>query len=740
MKVNNNLVDIYRKDTIEPSKMEQEFIKWFDSYTVNPMLSYFSLQDIQYLNKLAKSAAMNCNVKEKYRLMGELMEARGFKLIGGGTNRRAYECIYDKRIVAKVATDNVGFTSNLRELVNQNVLKPFCNKIFEVSPCGTLAIIEKVVPIKSVQEFQKYSQDIYDILYFKIRNNSIGMEDIGTRSFKNWGYRNGFGPVLLDYPTMYVLDPNRRLCRNIVNGQMCGGTLDYDEGFNVILCSECGRTHFARTLAKEQGEEITNLLQAVGYQRKQQIKKERINMRVEWVDVETKEVLSVVDTGADKTRNINPNRRRRFEPQLIDYNSQSAIEAPKKRRAPRVEFVTVGMSDGSEVVEQQAPVIPEPVVEENPIPVEVSIPKAPQNKPRVEFVEVESVVTDPVINKAVNDRKGTPTLQELSDVYNKYLTREIANTVNVSSEEDLIRYVKHMMVNGTYDIFDDTSAFSLYRRISMATLIDEAYIDDETVGRAEDTMVNKMLYNLVPEASDMFQVFKTLINNVANTADMYTCVIALFNSMLATMSFFTDEAPGGDETYQIYKDIYDIYAEAVEKIFANYTLQVRFADPRKPAYDRSNTINILNLAMSEMRAKSENYMGDLDMNNIVQIQLGNSYADQQIIELDNNSVDYSPIPDEEDNHAVIEDLETVGLNNDDTNNDDDLNLDLDITTPVEEVIPEVVEEESKPATIIGMDSTFLYGGANTNKSISRKQAFKYAQGGKPRKKGKKRRR
>ena len=153
MKVNTNLSNIYKKDTIKESNTMKQWINWFDSLKVNPLLSYFSQDDIALIYKIATSPAMHCDMKKKYRLLGELMEKRGFRLIGGGTNRRAYECIYDNRVVAKIATDHIGFVSNIREYKSQNVLKPFCNKIFEISPCGSIAIIEKVVPIKEIPEF-----------------------------------------------------------------------------------------------------------------------------------------------------------------------------------------------------------------------------------------------------------------------------------------------------------------------------------------------------------------------------------------------------------------------------------------------------------------------------------------------------------------------------------------------------------------------------------------------------------
>lgn len=237
----------------------------YDAMTVNPLYSYFNQSDIDRINEIAMSTALNAKPKEKYRLMAEVMHARGFYFIGGGTNRRTYACSYDPRIVAKVATDSVGISNNKREIVNQNVLKPYCCKVYEISPCGTLAIIERVTPVKTQQDFQVIAEEVFDILLFKIRNKNIGMEDIGRRSFKNWGVRNGFGPVLLDYPTMYVIDPERAFCyaKNPVTGALCNAPLDYDDGFDSIVCTACGAKYMSKSLAKTNGDEISELLYSV---------------------------------------------------------------------------------------------------------------------------------------------------------------------------------------------------------------------------------------------------------------------------------------------------------------------------------------------------------------------------------------------------------------------------------------------------------------------------------------------
>jgi hypothetical protein len=64
MKINSKLSDIYKKDIIKESKVLEEFTKWYDSYRVNPLLSYITREDIKTLHDLAISPRMNCDVRE----------------------------------------------------------------------------------------------------------------------------------------------------------------------------------------------------------------------------------------------------------------------------------------------------------------------------------------------------------------------------------------------------------------------------------------------------------------------------------------------------------------------------------------------------------------------------------------------------------------------------------------------------------------------------------------------------
>lgn len=224
----------------------------FDNLIVNPLLSYITVQDIAQLNKIATSLKYSSKPKEKYAMIDSIMTNRGFKKMASGTNRVTYRCLNDYRIVIKIAIDKVGLSDNGNEYRNQHLLKPFVTKCFEVSPCGTVGLFERVIPITSREEFVNISDDIFDLI-----NNLIGkyvLEDIGEKFYMNYGLRDGFGPVLLDYPYVFELDGRKLIC-NVPEPMepkgYCGGEIDYDIGYNDLRCRKCGKRYLATDLKSD---------------------------------------------------------------------------------------------------------------------------------------------------------------------------------------------------------------------------------------------------------------------------------------------------------------------------------------------------------------------------------------------------------------------------------------------------------------------------------------------------------
>lgn len=203
-----------------------------------------------YLHQYVTNPKNSGDTEKKIKHIDAVLRPYGFKRFSGGTNRVVYKYLENESFVLKVGFDKAGEESNSNEFKNQNLLKPFVNKIFSVTPHGTLATCERVIPIRSRQEFTTIAGDVFDVLANKFVGKYI-LEDIGTIWFKNWGVRKGFGPVLLDYPYLYEADLNRLYCNDMMpNGLPCGGQIDYDDGFNILFCRKCGKRHKAKQIGK----------------------------------------------------------------------------------------------------------------------------------------------------------------------------------------------------------------------------------------------------------------------------------------------------------------------------------------------------------------------------------------------------------------------------------------------------------------------------------------------------------
>lgn len=162
----------------------------FDMLTAPPLLSLLTYQDIYELNRIARSVKLVGKIDEKYRMIDGIMNHRGFVKLHAGTNRVVYRCIEDQRFVIKIAIDRVGLNDNPDEFKNQFLLKPFVTKVFEVSPCGTVAVVERVDPIMSREEFISIADDVFALIT-KIFIGKYVLEDIGAWFFMNWGIRKG---------------------------------------------------------------------------------------------------------------------------------------------------------------------------------------------------------------------------------------------------------------------------------------------------------------------------------------------------------------------------------------------------------------------------------------------------------------------------------------------------------------------------------------------------------------------
>lgn len=234
------LTNLYQK-----RKTVGEF-NW-DTLYAPSMYCFMSEYDIQRLYNIASSIQYAGDIRKKEIAIKSILEPLGFRRLASGTNRLVYSYLENKTFLIKIAIDKTGMSNTPDEFRNQAFMKPFVAKCFESHPSGIIGTFERGMPITNMEEFISIWDDVFDAIL-----NLIGeyvIEDIGSQFFMNWMIRENFGPVLCDYPEVFKLDGNKIFCtKPAIIGQkypLCGGEIDYDAGFNYLVCTRCGKTYRA---------------------------------------------------------------------------------------------------------------------------------------------------------------------------------------------------------------------------------------------------------------------------------------------------------------------------------------------------------------------------------------------------------------------------------------------------------------------------------------------------------------
>lgn len=240
-------------DSMKERPPATDWKSWYDSLIMPHWTNYLSPYDVEQLRYIATSKKLAGNMPKKQEMIKAIMRSRGFARFAGGTNRLIFKCYEDPTILAKVAIDTVGMKDNPLEFRTQHYIKPFCAKMLQITPCGTVGFAERLMPITSSKEFQLYADEVFDFITLKLVGKYV-VDDIGTQYFMNYAVRPNFGPCLIDYPYIYELDGQKLMCTNIINGFYCGGEIDYDSGFNHLTCTKCGKGYKATDLRKQEME------------------------------------------------------------------------------------------------------------------------------------------------------------------------------------------------------------------------------------------------------------------------------------------------------------------------------------------------------------------------------------------------------------------------------------------------------------------------------------------------------
>lgn len=239
----------YILDRITSKKTTPEEFN-FDALQAPPLGMFFSPYDIQELHSIATSIKLAAKPQERYAAIDRVCKRRGLIKFGSGTNRVVYRHPEFPDILFKIAADDIGLGDNPAEFRNQWILKPFVCKIFEITPCGTVALVERLIPITSREEFLSVADDVFELITEWLIGEYV-LADIGARYFMNFSVRKNFGVCLIDYPYLYKLDGNKLFCKKKDPSSetgTCDGEIDYDDAFSSLRCTKCGAVYKAKEL------------------------------------------------------------------------------------------------------------------------------------------------------------------------------------------------------------------------------------------------------------------------------------------------------------------------------------------------------------------------------------------------------------------------------------------------------------------------------------------------------------
>lgn len=341
-----DFLEAYRRTRSKRVLPEQ----FFDMMQGYPVLYFFTPYELSFMR--ATIDRTDIDIRKKNEIIMDLMHSKQFRKLSGGTNRVVFYHPDFPGIVIKIGYDQTGIGDNLREMHNQTFLKPYVCKVFDVTADGMVAVTERVRPILSEIEFEANIKEFFGLVFHHLLGEYVA-EDIGKTSFKNFGIREGFGPVLLDYPYFYKGDPNKFYCTHTnSDGTKCPGYIDYDRGINALYCSVCGRRYFASDLEDKNASNM--MIKSVGGMKPMRV---RVMQGDETLFVTGRKSDTIVTRKpkVEKENKLRVSIRREYSDGSFEIIKGAYDDDEPKKEAPRSETEQYEAPE-AEVVKQDEPV------------------------------------------------------------------------------------------------------------------------------------------------------------------------------------------------------------------------------------------------------------------------------------------------------------------------------------------------------------------------------------------------
>lgn len=468
----------------------------------------------------------------------------------------------------------------------------------------------------------------------------------------------------------------------MINGVICCGTLDYDDGFDMIICTSCGARYFPSALAIKDST-IDDIMVSLG--RKEKINNKGVkHMAIKVTDNKGNVVFESKFGGS--SNHADPTKARRYseEPSTmvmsngrlirLDNNNKSNIKIPKIR----VTEAVVNVNDKIDPMTNE--IIRTPEFSENGV---------------VTLKDIATTVTAPLSRKDAFIRRytelntGFPSVG-LSDTDYVNLIRNNCSRNNSFKEEDVAL---------------------LYIKMCKATAKANAEFNIKGNIISCDSYINDMLRDIAATHNttdiNLFAVFDTIVRTIKNSYILFESIANLFESMCQTISFETDESVDG-VVYNISTEYYEQYEKIIKNILNIYKTSTIVM--KAGFFDSNLIISHINLPMSEVvYAATED---DDDQTRFTQIYIG-------------NMGDFYNKPFDVSSTSSVESKETVlpEKTKDECADDEPVEVEETIEVEVEEtVVEEKPKTESKISNNLNKDSSLII---NPNKEMTRNQQNRY---------------
>lgn len=201
------------------------------------IVNYFNEEMLERISFVSDNSFDFMDNNERADEIISILNEYGFTEVGCGTNRIVVKDTDNSDIVFKIALDHRGNVDNFSEFrLSKEVPKITNIAVADTYDNNGLILISEFCPTMTSDDMYEYHDEVMSQL--NILKDYYILNDVGPKSFKNWGFKRIDGndiPILIDYAYLTSMENvTRNRCGK------CGHKLLYSEDFEYLECKKCG--------------------------------------------------------------------------------------------------------------------------------------------------------------------------------------------------------------------------------------------------------------------------------------------------------------------------------------------------------------------------------------------------------------------------------------------------------------------------------------------------------------------